>query len=107
MNLQIDEYLASKYDWTPTTRDTARKLLGSWDKWLDGRDLEAVGISDFEAWGEGQGWSNSVRFNSLWAVTGYLNWAGIDHPLLAHKVQRQLPPQGSYLTQGDMLKLLD
>ena len=47
-----------------------------------------------------------MRFNLLWSVTGYLKWVGKDHPLLGHKVRRQLPPPGSYLTQGDVLKLL-
>ncbi len=106
MNLQIDEYLATKYDWAPSSRKSARKHLGYWATWLDDRDIEDVTISDFEAWIEEMGWSNSMRFNSLWAVTGYLKWAGIDHPLLAHKVRRQLPPPGDYLTQEDVSKLL-
>jgi integrase len=106
MNLQIDEYLASRHDFLPTARDTARKHLGWWDKWLDDRDLEDVTISEFEAWVVEKGWGNSMHYNSLGTIKGYLKWTGKDHPLLAHKVRRQVAPPGPYVTEQDVMLML-
>lgn len=64
-------------------------------------------VSHFEDWtGEnGNGWSDSMRYNSLWAIKGYIRWLGIKrHPLLKHTVTRILPPF-KYLKLSDIFKL--
>ncbi len=108
MNLQIDEYLATKYDWTPKSLESARKLLVNWAAWLEDKDLEEVTIADFEAWAKERGWSSSMRYNVLcWAFKGYLRWMGIEeHVLLGHKIRRQVPPPGPYVTEEEVMLML-
>ncbi len=107
MTLQIDTYIAERYDLAASSKATVAKHLGYWAAWLDDRDLEAVGIADFEAWIEEKGWGNSMHTASLGFIQGYLKWAGMkEHPLLGHKVKRRKPAPGRALTKEEVFKLL-
>lgn len=112
MTLFICEYLASKNDWRPTTITTCKRLLKLWKDWLNGRKLKRVSVSDFDEWACNNSWSDSMKYNSLWAIKGYIHWLVNNkhqwrlkkHPLLKHKVKRILPPF-KYLKLSDIFKL--
>ncbi len=68
---------------------------------MNGQGIEGVTIAQFEQWREGV--SDSMRYNSLWAIKSYLKWAGVEHPLLKHTVIRNLPAPQPYIKPDEVL----
>jgi integrase/recombinase XerC len=108
MILCIDDFLATCYGWEERTIETCRRHLEYWRRWLDGREIEKVTIAEFEAWSTGNRWSATMRYNSLWAIKSWLQWAGLkSHELLTHSVQRKLPPRQRTIRLEELQQLVD
>ncbi len=105
---QIDSWIASKYHWRPTSKTTGLRHLTYWMRYLNGRSIEEVSIVDFEVWRGDLGISESMDYNSLWAMKSYLKWIGNkDHPLLGHSVKRHQAKMQPYITLDEYIKLFD
>lgn len=95
-------YLETKHDWRPSTRETALKHLTYFLEFANGED---VTIQDFEEWHRDH--SDSYRYNSLLFVKGFLDWQGIESPLMGHTIKRGAPPMQPYIVLKDYLKLVE
>lgn len=102
--MQIDKFIATRYKWTRSTKTTARQHLEYWQAMMNGTGIEGVTIADFEQWRKDS--SDSMRHTSMWAIKAYLRWAKIEHPLLEHSVNRELPPYQKYVKPDDVLTLV-
>lgn len=104
----INSWIASKYHWQPTTKTTGLRHLTYWERWLDGRSIDEVGIVDFEVWRGDLCLSESMDYNSLCFMKSFLKWMGKDtHPLLGHSVKRHSAKMQPYLTLDEYIKLFD
>lgn len=103
----IHSYVASRYDWEQTTKVTATKHLTYWMRFLDGRSICDIDVVDFECWRGDLGLSDSMDYNALLFMKGYLKHLGIDHPLLGHSVKRHQTKMQPYLTLDEYLTLFD
>lgn len=103
----ISLMVAEQYHWRPTSKTTAEKHLMTWMGFLNGRSIDEIGIVDFEVWRGDLGLSESMDYNSLWAIKSFLRWKGIEHPLLSHSVKRHQSKMQPYLTLDEYLRLFD
>lgn len=102
--MNVKGFIASRYRWTASTKQTGKKHLEYWEGMMNGQGIEGVTVADFESWREGL--SDSFKYNSLWAIKGYLRWAKIEHPLLKHTVKRSAPAPQPYIRPAMVLDLL-
>lgn len=73
---------------------------------IGNRPLEQITIPEFEAWAASRGWAESMRYNSLWAIQGYMDWAGIESGLSRYKISRTIPPLDPYIILEQVKKLV-